>query len=135
MAVATWREEYNVDVAEIDEQHKQLLDRVHRLHKAVEARIDKDELKQMLVDLAAFTATHFATEEKFMKEYDYPAYGAHLREHKMLLRHLNDLVTGVSNGKYPTFYSDYDVSNDWALLHIQEHDKPLGAFLNRINVF
>ncbi|MCB1760238.1 MAG: hemerythrin family protein [Gammaproteobacteria bacterium] len=135
MAVATWREEYNVDVAKIDEQHKQLLDRVSRLHKAVEDRIDKNDLKQMLIDLAEFTATHFATEEKLMQQHNYPAYKTHLREHKMLLRHLHDLVTAVSNGKYPTFYSDYDVSNDWALLHIHEHDKPLGAFLNRAKVF
>ena len=116
----------------IDKQHRHLLQLVNDLHTAVEARIDKEELKNMLIGLAEFTRTHFATEEELMREHKYPNQKAHHKEHKLLLRHLGDLVTAVSNGKYPTFYSDYDVSNDWALVHIEEHDKPLGIFLNEI---
>ena len=51
------------------------------------------------------------------------------------VQHMNDLVAMVSSGKYPTFYSDYDVSTDWALLHISEFDKDLGAFLNSKDVY
>lgn len=132
MPIVTWSDEYNVNVEKIDKQHRHLLQLVNELHSAVEERFDKDELRKMLIGLTEFTRTHFATEEQLMSKHDYPNQQAHFREHRMLLRHLGDLVTAVSNGKYPTFYSDYDVSTDWALVHINEYDKPLGNFLNEI---
>ncbi|MCB1831717.1 MAG: hemerythrin family protein [Chromatiaceae bacterium] len=132
MPIVTWSEEYDVNVEKIDKQHRHLLQLVNDLHAAVEACIDKNKLRKMLIELTEFTRTHFATEEQLMIKHDYPEKNAHQKEHKMLLRHLGDLVTAVSNGKYPTFYSDYDVSTDWALVHINEYDKPLGDFLNQV---
>jgi len=132
MPIVTWSDEYNVNVEKIDKQHMHLLQLVNELHAAVEERIDKDDLKRMLIELTEFTRTHFATEEKLMTKHKYPDYKPHHKEHKMLLRHLGDLVNAVSKGKYPTFYSDYDVSTDWALVHIKEYDKPLGIFLNSV---
>jgi hypothetical protein len=44
-------------------------------------------------------------------------------------------VSAVSNGKTPTFYSDYDISSDWALAHITGHDRVLKKFLNSKNVY
>lgn len=132
MPIVTWSEEYNVNVEKIDNQHRHLLQLVNDLHAAVEACIDKQKLKKMLIELTEFTRKHFAAEEQMMKKYNYPEKNEHKKEHKMLLRHLGDLVTAVSKGKYPTFYSDYDVSTDWALVHIEEYDKPLGIFLNQV---
>ena len=132
MPIVTWSDEYNVNVEKIDKQHRHLLQLVNDLHSAVEARIDKEELKKMLIGLTEFTRTHFATEEQLMSKHDYPDQKAHFKEHRMLLRHLGDLVHAVSQGKYPTFYSDYDVSTDWALVHIKEYDMPPGIFLNEV---
>ncbi|MCB1857143.1 MAG: hemerythrin family protein [Gammaproteobacteria bacterium] len=135
MPFVTWSEEYSVNVKVIDQQHQKLLELVNGLHAAVESCIEKEQLRQMLVELVKFTAIHFSTEEEYMKKYDYPQLASHHREHRILLRHLNDLVNAVSGGFRPTFYSDYDVSTDWALLHIEEHDRGLGAFLNSKNVY
>ncbi len=135
MPIVTWCDEYSVNVEEIDIQHQKMLEHVNNLHTAVEACIDKNELKKLLVELVEFTRMHFSTEEKLMKKHDYPDFAEHHKEHRILLRHMRDLVNAVSSGKYPTFYSDYDVSTDWALVHIAEHDKSLGAFLNSKNVF
>jgi hemerythrin-like metal-binding protein len=135
MSVISWNDDYNVNVEIIDTQHRKLLELVRNLHSAVEARIDKESLKQLLVDLVEFTDTHFATEEQYMKEYEFPGYDVHCKEHEMLLGHMHDLVERVSSGKYPTFYSDYDVSNDWALVHIAQFDKGLGQFLNSKGVY
>ena len=88
-----------------------------------------------MVELVEFTRMHFSTEEQLMEKYDYPEYEEHLSEHRVLLQHMTDLVAVVSRGKYPTFYSDYDVSTDWALVHISEFDKGLGAFLNSKDVY
>lgn len=135
MPIVTWCETYSVNVAEIDEQHKKLLDLVNNLHFAVESLAEKGELTDMLVELVEFTRTHFSTEEELMKKHDFPELKKHRKEHKLLLRYLADLVDTVSGGKKLRFYSDYDVSTDWALIHITDCDKSLGAFLNSKGVF
>ena len=71
----------------------------------------------------------------YSQKYDYPEREEHFKEHRILLQHMTDLVAMVSRGKYPAFYSDYDVSDDWALVHIREFDKNLGAFLNSKGVY
>ena len=135
MPIPIWSDEYSINVAEIDEQHKRLLELVGELHVAVEARIDKDELRKMLANLAKFTCHHFDTEERLMKEHKFERMKKHHKEHKVLKKHLEQLVNAVSKGKYPTFYSDYDVSNDWFLNHVLKFDKKLGEYLNAKGVF
>ena len=135
MPILTWSEEYSINVAEVDAQHKKLLEHVSNLHTAVEARIDKEELRLMLEDLVGFTRFHFSTEERLMQEHGLENVEMHHKEHHVLLKHMEDLVDGVSKGNYPTFYSDYDVSNDWFLTHILKFDKKLGEYLNSKGVY
>ena len=135
MPIVTWRDEYNINVEQLDSQHQKMLEIVNNLHAAVEARENKSVLRDMLVELAEFTRVHFSTEEDLMKKYSFPDFQDHQIQHRLLLQHLNDLATAVSIGKHPTFYSDYDVSTDWALVHISEYDKSLGLFLNSKGIF
>lgn len=135
MPILNWSDEFSVNVEEIDNQHMKLLALVNTLHAAVESQIDKSVLHQMLVDLVEYTRLHFATEERLMAEHGLSQLKLHQREHHLLLRHLNELTKSVSNGRYPTFFSDYDVSNDWFLNHILNFDKELGEQLNTKGVF
>ena len=135
MPIVTWRDEYSVNVEKIDLQHQKLIELVNNLHASVEARISKNELEELLIELVKFTRVHFSTEEKYMKDYDFPESEEHFKEHRDLLEHMDNLISMVSNGKSPTFYSDYDISSDWALIHITEYDKSLGKFLNSNNVY
>lgn len=135
MPIVSWSEEFNVNVKIIDDQHQQMLDIVNGLHNAVEACAEKTILEKLLINLYEHTRDHFSTEDELMKAHDYPGYENHLHEHRVLLQHLDNLVTGVTGGKNPTFRSDYDVSSDWVLIHIFKSDKALGAFLNAQGIF
>ncbi len=135
MPILVWSEEYSVNVAEIDAQHKTLLEHVNKLHAGVTAKIDKEALRQLVLDLVEYARFHFASEEQLMKEHALEFADIHHRDHELLLRHLEHIVQAVSRGKHPAFYSEYDVSNDWFLAHILGFDKKLGAALNRKGVF
>ena len=135
MPILVWSDEYSVNVAEIDEQHKKLLEHVNKLHASVEAQIDKQDLHELLVELYDYTAFHFAFEEKLMDQHGMKNVKKHHKEHKLLLKHLKHICNAVSDGKRPTFYSQYDVSNDWLLAHIMDFDKKMGAFLNSKDVY
>ena len=135
MPIFSWQDKYSVNVEEIDLQHQKLIELVNNLHSSGECRISNNKLEQLLIELVKFTSFHFSTEEKYMKEYNFPGFAEHYKVHTDLLEHMNNLVSVVSNGKIPTFYSDYDISSDWALAHIAGHDKLLGKFLNSKNVY
>jgi hemerythrin len=135
MPILNWSDEYSVNVAEIDEQHKELLDRVNRIHAGVKAQIDKQDLRQLVEDLYENTSFHFAAEEALMKQYGMDHIKKHHKEHKVLLKHLKHICNAISEGKRPAFYSEYDVSNDWFLAHIMGFDKTMGAFLNSKGVY
>lgn len=130
MAASSLGDPYVVNVMQIDVQHRMLLKLIDNIHDCVEARVDKIVLKGLLDELAEFTRMHFSSEEQLMKEHGFPGLIEHHKEHRALLQQLNELVMKVSNGKFPTFYSDYDISNDWALIHIADQDNTLGKFLN-----
>ena len=135
MPILVWSDEYSVNVAEIDKQHKKLLEHVNKLHASVEAQIDKQDLHELLVELYDYTAFHFASEEKLMDQHGMKNVKKHHKEHKLLLKHLKHICNAVSKGKRPAFYSQYDVSNDWFLAHIMDFDKKMGAFLNSKDVY
>ncbi len=135
MPIVTWCDQYSINVVEIDNQHKRMIELVNELHSAVESCIDKEDLGMMLTNLTEFTRLHFSSEEALMKKHNYPGLIWHQKEHRLLIQHLEQLVNAVSKGRKPTFYSDYDVSSDWALAHISEHDKNLGVFLNSKEIY
>ena len=118
MPILVWSDEYSINVAELDEQHKELLEHVNKLHAGVEAQIDKEDLHQLLAALHEYTAFHFASEERLMKQHGMNNVKTHHKEHKLLLKHLKHICNAVTEGKRPAFYSEYDVSNDWFLSHI-----------------
>ena len=130
MATSGWKDECKVNVKRIDIQHRLLLKLIDNIHEGVEARIEKNVLENLLIELAEFSRMHFLIEEQLMKEHGFPDVKKHHEEHRSLLEHLDELVSMVSNGNHPTSYSDYDISTDWALVHIAGQDNTLGAFLN-----
>jgi hemerythrin len=135
MAVVTWEEQFSINVGKIDEQHQQLLQLVNDLHTSVEESMNMETVKAHLSALLEFARYHFEAEEELMKRHSFPNINVHRHEHLKLLTVLERLSVEVSNGKKPFFYPDADLSSDWALNHIDEHDKALGEFLNSKQVY
>ena len=134
MPIITWKDEYNVNVAEIDAEHREMARLVNELNNAVEKRKTND-FKKAVSDLVAHTRKHFATEETLMLAHQYPDYRSHKSEHEHLLRALIELQHNLEGGRQPVFGPETDVSTDWVMLHIKGSDHALGEFLNSKNVY
>ncbi|WP_177418708.1 hypothetical protein [endosymbiont of Lamellibrachia barhami] len=72
MPIVTWCDEYSVNVEEIDIQHQKMLELVNHLHSAVEACIDKNDLKTLLKDLGVWNLRECTSEEQRFALADYP---------------------------------------------------------------
>lgn len=130
MAAVPWRDEFLINVSVIDEQHRELAERVNRLHRVLEKHQTGKKLKQVLDELIEFTELHFATEEELMRKYDYPEYKGHKAAHELLLHQLHAVRKAVGKKRAVAFSGADDLSADWVTRHLLDKDVPLGKFLN-----
>jgi len=84
MSFMDWQTDYQVGVAEIDSQHKRLMEMVNSLHEAMKSGSGKTLIPKILNEMVEYTASHFSTEERLMQEIRYPEYPLHKRQHEEL---------------------------------------------------
>lgn len=124
------KDQHGVGIALIDEQHRQIIERVNQIANAVATETKKEAVKEMLDDMLLFACAHFALEERLMAEHGYPDMESHIQEHLTMYQQLNNLVKTVlrTTGRdKATLVSAY--LTDWAERHILRADKELGGFL------
>lgn len=126
-----WNEDrHGVGIALIDEQHRQIIDRVNQIANAVAENAKNNILEEMIEDMVLFACEHFALEERLMAEHGYPNMEDHIQEHLRMYQQLNNLVKTVlhaTGGSKAALVSAY--LSDWAEQHILQADKELGGFL------
>lgn len=114
----------------IDDQHRQIVQMVNDLNRSLEEKREDGELKKLFAALLAFTAAHFATEEKLMNRYGYPLEDDHRKQHATLVHELQEIATEFNQGAELRLLQSI---KDWLLGHIQNADKPLGTYLTSLN--
>ena len=135
MSIIVWRDEFMVNVAAIDTDHRRMSELANELHDAVVSNSEMGVLQERLLALIEFTRMHFAAEEQLMLEHHYPDHPAHKSEHDLLLAHLLEMADALAVGNQPVFTPELDVSSDWVMVHINDHDHNLGKFLNSRGIY
>lgn len=98
MSLIEWRPEYSVGNAEVDHEHRELIDLINRVHASLHAGPDTDRVAAGLGEIYAQIAAHFALEEKIMRSAGYEHLGPHKQDHEALLDQLADIIYGVESG-------------------------------------
>ena len=130
MALMEWTDNYSVKVNELDNQHKKIVGFINELHSAMRQAHGKDVLGKILKELTDYTVFHFSTEERIMKDNDYPGYIAHKSEHDKLTTQVKELSNNLSSGKSVLSQEVLYFLKDWLLNHIAGSDKKYSSFLN-----
>ncbi len=76
-----WSEELESGNAQIDEDHKKLLDYINTLYHHIKEGTDRAVVENTFKDLKDYTRDHFSSEEKIMEQVGYPDLAAHKIEH------------------------------------------------------
>ena len=130
MAFFDWKEEYNVNIREIDNQHQKLVSMLNGLYESLKKGEGLEALGTTLSELASYTKTHFATEERLMKRHGYPEYLSHKDKHE---RMTNKVIEYLQKYEAGEIRSPIEISNflkDWLKKHIMQTDMGYSAFLN-----
>ena len=125
MSLINWKDEFNLGIAEVDYEHRELIELINALHDRMKQGAGHDEVVAALGEIYAQIAAHFALEEKMMRETRYMAYAEHKQDHETLLDDLRDLMDEVEDdGSFDEVQLSVDLER-WFSDHFQTHDAQL----------
>ncbi len=121
-----WYDDYNIGVALIDEQHKELTKVVTRLQEALSSGAVNAEIASVLRFLVQYTQQHFSDEEKLMATIAFPELANHKKLHGKLIGDIKNILLDLKKGKAIHPYELIDFLTDWLINHIRQEDKKIG---------
>lgn len=133
MTTFKWSQNYSVDIPEIDEQHKQIIDFLNQLDRAKIDRTEKETIENIANSLIEYAKNHLECEEGYMKEYAYPDSEEHLKEHEEFRRKIKAINREIqSSGHNPGGILKASIMlQQWLMWHIQVTDRRLGEYLKQ----
>lgn len=129
MSFVSWSEKHATGIESIDTQHKKLMEILNKLHDGMMKQKTHDVLGGIFDELINYTVTHFAHEEKFFKDFNYPNATTHILEHKSLTQKALELQAGFKNGSIAVSVGTLNFLKDWLNNHIMKTDMGYKDFL------
>jgi hemerythrin-like metal-binding protein len=128
--IAVWDPvKLSVGIAEMDTQHKRILDIINELNKSVGAGASRAGAEVAVAGLVEYAQTHLQKEEAMLRRYQYPDYNAHKRIHEAMLNKLAHLAKRVEEGKKGAVVEVMMFVKDWLINHIQKVDMKYGRYI------
>jgi len=134
MAGGGWKDSMSVDVAVIDQQHRGLFALIERLDAAMARGEGSSVLGEIIDGLIGYANVHFATEEGYFEESDYPDSAVHKRQHQDFVSKVVDFKNGFDEGRLMLTLDVMHFLGDWLVEHIQGSDASYAPFLDREGV-
>ena len=129
LMLMNWKEEYKLNIENIDKEHKTLFELGNDLLNRIYVDKDQIEIKRSIDELIEHTKTHFANEEILMKQKNYYGINKHLAEHENLIRSIEKKYDKIikaedieEKAKFLTFIIE------WIIRHIIDEDRKFGKF-------
>jgi hemerythrin-like metal-binding protein len=126
-----WGPKLILGIDEIDEQHKELVSLINRLHKAMKLKKGSQKSGEILKELADYTVYHFGHEETLFEKYGYPEKTDHVKIHKELVDQVVMFKTQFEEGKASLTMDLMNFLTDWLKNHILKTDKAYVPFLKK----
>lgn len=131
-----WKEDLAVGVPNIDEQHKELFNKVNALFDACNSGKGRDQIDPIINYLQDYVVLHFGDEESLQKQYDYPEYTKHKAQHDQFIKDFLGLKDKIEKNGVTglTIVQLNQVLVDWLIKHIRKTDRDFAAFLKEKKV-
>lgn len=129
MPLIEWSDDLSVNIKEIDEQHKQLLEMVNEFDKAIEGGKEEEIINKTLDSLVDFVSDHFKKEEELLEKYKFPGFEDHRDQHNRFIEDLFSIYKRFKEGEkdVPTRVAFF--FGDLLIKHLLEEDKKYGEYL------
>ncbi len=123
MNAITWDDSYTVGVGDLDNQHKGLLNIINRLIEANNKKADSKQCSDIIALLIHYAYTHFAAEENYMTQVEYPDQQKHILEHVDFIMKVMSLSLKVEQGSQSDRSELLDFLKEWFASHVLGTDR------------
>jgi hemerythrin-like metal-binding protein len=131
MSLIEWRDDFRIGIAEVDHEHRELIELINELYSGLGSERTDDRVERCLGEIYARISAHFALEEKVMADRGYGDFQPHKADHERLLDSILDIMDehaaqGVlDDAGFGTRLAE------WFGGHFRTHDARLHRFLNQ----
>jgi hemerythrin len=128
-----WNDSFAIGMTQIDNQHKELFDRINKLLAAMARGAGGAEVESTVGFLEQYVNTHFGDEEALLRSWRYPAYNAHKALHDRFVRDLLQIKQGIAEGRSLTLLT-IEVQrkvSDWLVQHIMKVDMEYATYMRK----
>lgn len=122
VAFMDWKQDYSVGMPDIDQQHKQLLAIINRLHDVMKAGSPHVQLMSVVNELVDYTHQHFAYEERMLIAAKYPDVEEHIRKHRSMTTQVAAYREKVRDDKASAPLQLMEFLKAWLSHHILDTD-------------
>ena len=126
-----WTSALSIGVNDIDNQHKELFQRINSLVDAIDEKRGSEEVSETFIFLQEYVFQHFTAEQNLMLSRHYPESDEHMLLHNGFIRDIYLLQDQYEkDGATPELLSTVKSKvSEWFLDHVTIKDKALGLFL------
>lgn len=123
MTFMPWSSELEVGIAQIDEQHRWLVDKTNQLYDSLaSADADTAAVGEVLEAMMDYTVNHFIVEEELFQRLGYPESTEHKAQHDKFIAQVMDLLQRHEAGEV-SGNETLSLLADWLSHHILKVDK------------
>ena len=122
-----WKDEYSVGIAEIDDQHKGVIELFSVIDAAIESREGWSDVFFKLEQLREHARFHFALEESLMRMHGYSKQAEHVELHKHFLGKLDQLQMTTLSRQVTMNTINY--LRNWYAEHMQSQDRDFVRYI------
>lgn len=125
-----WKESHKIGIPIIDTQHKQLFRFTEELQSSLNSGLKASAIKKLLVNVGEYVARHFAMEEKYMAESNYPGLDTQREAHGAFSKRFEHFFNDFNeNGLTPPLVNSIKTELiNWVNDHITGLDQEFGAY-------
>ncbi|MDC7218445.1 MAG: bacteriohemerythrin [Spirochaetales bacterium] len=127
----SWSDIMSVTIPEMDEEHKELFNRINKLLSALIEGSQDYSVVELVGFINKYIDYHFRDEEKLMESYDYPYLDEHKKLHKVYEDEFKAIEKKLEGGKFDAtlLIEIQEKVVVWLLDHIATVDKRYGKFI------
>lgn len=129
-----WNEINTVNVAEIDDQHKQLLSIINRLFE-MGSKTGGGNIRKIIAELNAYAEYHFVTEEKYFELFGYENTKEHKQEHQNYRNNIAVCEKKYQDNTADAFEHLTKFLHDWWTGHVNGSDVQYSDCFNQHGLY
>lgn len=127
-----WDNTLSIEVDEIDDDHRKLVDLFNLLNHALADGAAQNYVEAVLEELISCTAWHFRHEERLMLKHGYAGYDEHKAEHQLLIDSARELQKKFLRQGMSLDDANIIFLEHWLTGHILGMDMDLGKSLSKV---